>query len=314
MQKIISIVVPVFNEEKNIQLITQEIERVFATIPNYSYELIFVNDGSGDNSQEVIDSLISSDSKIKSIEFSRNFGKEFATSAGLEYAKGDAVMMIDADLQHPVGLIPKFIEKWEAGFEQIIGVRISNKSTGIIKKVCSKLFYFILNSMSETRLISGTTDFRLIDRKVVDEFNKLAERNRITRGLLAWLGFKQTTIEFKAPKRVHGEASYSYPKLIKLALSSFVSHSLFPLKLAGYMGIFITLFSGLLGIVVFIERYIYDDIWRWHFSGSAQLAILNVFLIGIVLTSLGLIALYIGNINGEVSGRPLYIIRNKKNM
>lgn len=313
MQKTISLVVPVYNEEKNLPLMAGEVKRVFSTIANYTYELIFINDGSRDNSQVIIDQLAGANTNIKFIEFSRNFGKEAATSAGLAFATGDAVMMADADLQHPVALLPLFIEQWEAGFDQIIGVRTANVSTSLAKKIASKSFYFILNKMSDNKLVPGTTDFRLIDRKVVDAYNELTERNRMTRGLLEWLGFRKTYIIFEAGERAHGEASYSYFKLIKLALSSFVAHSLFPLKFAGYVGLLITTASFVLGAVVFIQRYIYSDVLDWNVSGTAQLAILNVFLIGIVLASLGLVAMYIGNIHEEVANRPLYVVRSKNN-
>jgi len=313
MQKTISLVVPVYNEEKNLPLMAALIKGVFSTISDYKYELIFVNDGSRDNSQIVIEQLASNDSDIKFIEFSRNFGKEAATSAGLAFAIGDAVMMADADLQHPVALIPQFITQWEAGFDQVIGIRTTNVSTSLTKKIASRTFYIILNCISGNKQIPGTTDFRLIDRRVVDAYNELTERNRMTRGLLEWLGFRKTYIEFEAGVRAHGEATYSYYKLLRLAFSSFIAHSLFPLKFAGYVGVFITTSSFLLGTVVFIQGYLYDDLLGWNVSGTSQLAILNVFLIGIVLASLGLVALYIGSIHEEVTNRPLYVVRSKKN-
>ncbi len=312
MQKTISIIVPVFNEEKNVPLIAHEITRVFNTLPSYTYELIFVNDGSSDNSLSAINALAETDAKIKLIDFSRNFGKESATSAGLHASTGDAVMIIDADLQHPPELIPQFIKKWEEGAEIVIGVRSKNKKAGIVKNFGSKLFIAIMEAMSDTELVACATDFRLIDRMVVDEFNKLTERNRMTRGLFEWLGFKRDFVYFEAEERANGKASYSVSKLVKLALSSFVAHSLFPLKFAGYLGVFITLSSGILGVVVFVQRYVMADVFGWNVSGTAQLAILNVFLIGLVLSCLGLIALYIGNIHDEVAGRPLYVVRNKR--
>jgi polyisoprenyl-phosphate glycosyltransferase len=311
MQKTISLVVPVYNEEKNVPLIAGEIARVFSTL-SYAYEIIFVNDGSRDNSQSAIDALVAGNPQhIKSIELSRNFGKESATSAGLHAAIGHAVMMIDADLQHPVDMIPEFITTWEAGTDVVIGQRKNSKKEGVIKHLGSKLYYIIMNRMSDTPLESGTTDFRLIDRQVVDEFNKLTEHNRITRGLIDWLGFKRVLVPFQANERAHGQASYSLPKLIRLALSSAITHSLFPLKFAGYLGIFITLITGIGGTVVFVERYVFNDSLGWSFTGSAQLAILIIFFIGIVLSCLGLIALYVGNIHAEVAGRPIYVVKKK---
>lgn len=307
--KLISVIVPVYNEEKNIPLLVNEAENIFKTISNYTYELIFVDDGSRDDSLKIIKNLASANDKIKYIEFSRNFGKESATSAGIQHAQGDAVIAIDADLQHPVNLIPEFIKKWEEGYDVIIGLRTKNPNISFFKKIASALYYKIINRISSTPIIPGATDFRLIDKKVVIEFNKLTEHERMTRGLIDWLGYKRFFLEFVANERAHGEAAYSYLKLLKLAISSTVSHSLFPLKFAGYLGIFIIFTSGLGGLFIFINRYIYDDYLSLHVSGSAQLAILMIFFIGIVLACLGLIALYIGNIIHEVSGRPLYIVR-----
>ncbi len=309
MQKTISIIVPVYNEEKNIPLINAELSNVFSYL-SYDYEIIFVNDGSKDNSQQIIESLVKKDRKIKNIEFSRNFGKEMATTAGLNHCKGDCAILIDADLQHPVEMIPKFIDNWEKGDEVVIGVRKISKSDTFIKILGSKLFHKIISIISEIEMMPNSTDFRLIDRKVIDAFNECTERTRLTRGLIAWLGFKRSGIEFEAKGRTNGKASYSTLKLIKLAFSSFVAMSMFPLKIAGYLGIFITSISGLLLSLIFVEKVIFND--PWNFTWLAFLVVSILFLVGIILSCLGLIALYIGSISKEVSNRPLYIIRNSK--
>lgn len=314
MAKIISIIVPVHNEEKNIPLINAELLNVFAPLSLYDYEIIYVNDGSKDNSQEVIENLTQNDKRIKSIEFSRNFGKEAATSAGLQYATGNAAIAIDADLQHPVSLIPEFIKRWEGGADVVIGLRTKNIGQSSLKKLCSYLYYKFINAISDTPIEPGATDFRLIDRKVINEFNKFTEHERMTRGIIDWLGFRREFIKFEANERVNGEASYSFIKLAKLAISSSVAHSLAPLKFAGYLGIFIVLTSGFSGFAIFIERYMMNDIYGWNISGTAQLAVLMIFFIGILLMCLGLVALYIGNIHNEVSGRPLFVVRSLKNI
>jgi polyisoprenyl-phosphate glycosyltransferase len=313
MSKTISIIVPAYNEERNVPLMAAAIAEVFSTIPNYSYELIYVNDGSRDNTQVVIEALATANPKIKTIEFSRNFGKEAATSAGYHYATGNAVLAIDADLQHPPVLIPAFIKKWEEGSDVVIGLRRKSLGQTWFKSICSTLFYKMINAISDTPIQPQATDFRLIDRVVIDEFNKMSERDRMTRGLIDWLGFRRDFIEFEAPERLHGEASYSFLKLMKLAVSSTVQHSLVPLKLAGYLGMFITCMAGLGGLLVIVEQYICHDPLHWGITGTAQLAIMLVFFIGIVLICLGLIALYIGTIHSEVSGRPLYVVRSVKN-
>lgn len=315
MSKLISIIIPVYNEERNLPLIYEELLRVWRGLKEkYDYEIIFVNDGSEDKSGQIIEELARLDRRVKYIEFSRNFGKEMATTAGINHAKGEAAIMIDADLQHPPELIPAFLRKWEEGADIVVGIREKNKKEGLVKKLGSNLFYKIMNLIGETEIIPRATDYRLIDKKVIEEFNRFTERNRITRGLIDWLGFKKDYIHFRARARKYGKAGENFPKLVKLALFSFVTHSLFPLKLAGYLGIFITLFASLLGIFIFINRYLLGDPFGFGFSGVGMLAVFILFLIGIVLICLGLIALYIANIHGEVINRPMYVIRKKKNI
>ena len=312
-KKTLSIVVPVFDEAQNVPLVYEALRMVLQGMPKYHYELIFVNDGSADGSAKAIESLAKRDTQVKYIEFSRNFGKEMATTAGLEAARGDAVIVVDADLQHPPSRIPELVSRWEKGAEVVVGVRTKNHKEGLAKRAGSWLFYSLMRFISETTMEKGETDFRLIDHAVVDAFKQLPERQRMMRSLINWLGFKKELVYFEAPARVNGEAKYSTGKLFRLALHSFVSNSLVPLRLAGHLGLAITTFSGALGVIVFIERYVLNDAWSWNVSGTAQLAIINVFLVGIVLMALGIIALYIANIHAEVGGRPLYVVRKRKN-
>ncbi len=314
MKKIISIIIPVFNEEKNVPLIYHALRQVWEKLPSYDYEYIFVNDGSKDKSSLAIEALAANDKNVKCVEFSRNFGKEMATTAGIEAATGDAVIIIDADLQHPAELIPQFVSRWENGAEIVIGVRTRNKGEGFTKKMGSWLFYKIMSLIPNTNVIPGETDFRLIDRMVANAFNGLSEQRRMTRSLINWLGFKKEIITFEANARMHGEAAYSTSKLIRLALYSLISNSLLPLRITGYLGIIITFLSGLLGGVIFFELYIFGDPWNWNLSGSGQLAIIIVFLVGIILMALGIIALYIENMHTELSDRPLYVVRKRINL
>lgn len=307
---LISIVVPVHDEEKNVPLVYAELVKVLGET-RYGYEIIFVDDGSTDHSVGEIEKLAIQDTRVKLLEFSRNFGKEIATSAGIKSAQGDAVIMVDADLQHPPHKILEFLKKWEEGAEVVIGVRNQSKSEGTIKRVGSYFFYKIINIISDTKSVPQATDFRLLDRKVADEFNRFTEKNRITRGLIDWLGFRREYVRFDADERIHGKPSYSTIKLTKLALCSFVSMSLLPLKLTGYLGIIIIAVSGPLGLFIFIQKYIVNDPWGFSFSGPAILTVILLFLVGIILTSLGLIALYIANIQTEVNNRPMYVIRKR---
>ena len=317
MSKTISVVIPVFNEEENIPLVLGELSIVMDKLAHnrgYKYEIIFVDDGSTDGTLNVIKKFAVQSAgrtlngaQISFIEFSRNFGKEMATTAGLNYAKGDCAVIIDADLQHPVEMIPAFIAEWEKGFEVVVGVRRACMSDGWIKVFGSKLFYKIMARISHTDIIPNSTDFCLVDRKVINVFNQCTERTRITRGLIAWLGFKKSTVEFDAKERAKGKASYNHIKLFKLALSSFVSMSLFPLKVAGYLGILITVISGLLGVFVFADKFIFGN--NFGFTWLAGMTVMVLFLNGIILSCLGLIALYVGSISGEVSNRPMYVVR-----
>jgi glycosyltransferase involved in cell wall biosynthesis len=308
---LISIIVPCHNEEAAIGPFYTTLCAVLASLPDYRFEILFINDGSTDNTQTQLEALAAQDSRVRVIEFSRNFGKEAATTAGLHEARGDAVLAMDADLQHPPALIPDFLKKWRAGADVIIGVRNNNASDSKVKKLGSALYYKLMNAMSETKLIPRATDFRLLDRSVLEEFKKLTEHNRMTRGLIDWLGFKRDLVHFDAPEREYGQAAYSFWKLVKLAGESFISHSLLPLRLTGYLGVVITLGAGLLGAVMFIDRYLYP--WGFSFSGTAILANITLFLIGIVLIALGLLSFYIAHIYHETQGRPLYVIRKRHN-
>ena len=312
MKKTISIIIPVHNEEVNIPLIYLALEDVWKGLPAYEREYIFVDDGSTDRSVVQMHTLCARDTNVKCIEFTRNFGKEMATTAGIDAAIGDAIIMIDADLQHPPSLIPRFIAKWEAGAEEVIGVRSKNTGEGFIKKYGSLAFYRIINAISDIDFQQGETDFRLIDREVAEAYKSLPEHQRMTRSLINWLGFRSEPVTFVAPARIHGDAQYSTLKLIQLALNSFLSHSLLPLRLAGYLGTAIALFSGFLGGVVIIDKYFLNDALHLAPSGPAQLAILNVFLAGIMLASIGIIGLYVGSIHTEVARRPLYVVRRGK--
>jgi len=312
-KQLISIVIPVRNEEQNIPLVYEGIAQALRSASNYDYEFIFVDDGSDDASLAAIEKLTRIDPRVKLVEFVRNFGKEMATTAGVEAARGAAVMLIDADLQHPPSLIPEFIKKWEQGGEAVVGIRRNNPGAGLIKGAGSWLFYAITAHISQTAMEPGETDFRLLDRIVADAFKSFPERRRTTRFLVNWLGFKKAHVYFDAPRRIHGASQFSFGKLVHMALYSFVSNSLLPLRLAGYLGLTIAILAGVLGLVVFFERYVFNDALKWGISGSAQLAIIDVFLIGIVLMALGIMALYIENIHVEAAARPLYVVRKRVN-
>lgn len=306
---LLSVVVPAYNEAAGIkrfheELLTPNISKATKS----SYEIIYVNDGSRDNTLEIITSLAKKDQHIKVVSLSRNFGKEIATSAGIAFAGGEATIIMDSDGQHPPKLIPEFITKWQAGAKVVVGIRKSNQHEGAIKKWGSRLFYRLFNSFNRVQLQPGSTDFCLIDRVVREEFNKLPEHNRITRGLIDWLGFKRDYIYFNAPARLAGTASYSSSKLIGLAMNSFVSLSLAPLFILAWAGAVITLLSFAFGVFMLIEQFILNDPLELNFTGAALLGIFISFLVGLIMTSQGVLAVYLSHIHTHTQGRPLYVV------
>ena len=303
----ISILVPFFNESNSLPELYGRLNDVTSQLPSYNFEYVFVDDGSRDNSLSILFELAKKDNKITVIELSRNFGKEIAVTAGMDNLNCDAVIVMDADLQHPPELIPIFIEKWEEGYEIVATKRSGFEKRSALKKISSHAFYRLMNVISDLDMVSQTTDFRLLDRKVIRLFNSFTERNRMVRGIVDWMGFKKTYIEFEAPQRFAGKSVYSYRKLINLAINSITSFSLFPLKVAGYLGLTISLLSAF-GLIIMVTDKVFCNLGG--FTTLAYFMILNTFMIGVVLSCLGLIALYIGHIHAEVINRPLYIVRD----
>ena len=306
MGKMISVVVPVFNEEAGIQeFLDEQLMPVLVELP-YEVEVIVVNDGSRDKTLEKVNGCKMKDKmRLRVISFTRNFGKEMALTAGLNCAKGDAVVMIDADGQHPVEMIPKMVEKWQGGSKIVTAVRDHNTTK---HKIGSRLYYKMMHMMGDKDLVAGAMDFRLIDRRVVDEFNKFTERDRIARGLIDWLGFPQTYIKVSTKNRAHGKPTYNSKKLIKLALDSLASTSRTPLVIFGYIGLFITVISLVLGLFILIQQYIMGDPLNLDWSGAVAMSVFVSFLVGLVLISQAMTALYIAQIHAESKGRPLYVI------
>jgi glycosyltransferase involved in cell wall biosynthesis len=310
---ILSIVIPAYNESEVINSFYDQLLLPVLKKNNITdYELLFVNDGSRDDTLKKLQAISNKNSKVKIVNLSKNFGKEIAVTAGIHNAKGDAIIIMDSDGQHPPSLIPEFIKKWNEGAQVVVGVRNSNQKEGVIKKWGSKVFYRLFNATSGAEIVPRSTDFRLIDRVVANEFLKFTERQRITRGLIDWLGFKRTYIEFDSPARMAGEASYKTSQLFKLAMNSFTSLSLKPLFFFGWIGVMITGFSLIIGIFIFIEQFMLGDPLSLNFTGSALLGIFISFLIGIVLTSQGMIAVYLSHVHSQSQGRPLFVIDERE--
>lgn len=308
--QMISIVIPAYQEEQNLAALHKRLHAVIDKIDRYEWRLIFVNDGSRDRTFEVLAEIAKSDPLVTALDLSRNFGKEIALTAGVHEADpaSDAIICIDADLQHPPELIPELIEKWQGGAEIVATVRTSIDNQPLLRRMGSRVYYWLMSKISGVGMVSQTTDFRLYDRKVISAFKRATERERLFRGIMDWMGFHKTYVEFKADARAGGQASYSYSKLWSLAIKSITSYSLLPLRLTGYLGVAITGFSGLL-LVIMLGDWLLGN--NFAFTPLAVVAVTNTLLIGIVLISIGLVALYIGTIHTEVINRPLYLVRER---
>lgn len=300
---LISLVVPVFNEEASIALFVATVERILAG-QTCSYELIFVDDGSHDNTLSVLREAKSRNASIVILSLSRNFGKDAAMTAGLDHAKGDAVIPMDVDLQDPPELIARFIERWRAGADIVYAVRTSRQSDGPFKRVSAGWFYSLFNLMSPTQIPFNAGDFRLMDRRVVDEVNRLRERSRFMKGLMAWPGFHTEAIQFERPQRAAGRTSWNYWNLWNFALDGITSFSTVPLRLWLYVGAGISFFSFLYAAFIVVHAFIEGvDV-----PGYPSLMVAVMFFGGIQLVSIGLIGEYVGRIFLEIKGRPIYII------
>ena len=309
MLKKISVVIPIYNEAGNIINLHSRLEGVSYSLPHFDWEYIFVNDGSLDNSLEVLKSLSRSDVKVKILDLSRNFGKEIALTAGTHEAEcSDAVICIDADLQHPPELIPILIDRWTEGAEVVVTIRTAIERQPLLRRMGSMFYNWLMRKISGINLKANTTDFRLYDKKVIKAFMRATERERMYRAIMDWMGFRRSYVEFKAGGRVVGQAGYSYGKLWSLAVNSLTSFSLWPLKLAGYLGLIICLVSAILFLWMLINYLVLN---YWIYTPIAMAVVINTFLIGVVLIAIGLVALYVGVIHTEVINRPLYIIREK---
>jgi polyisoprenyl-phosphate glycosyltransferase len=307
---LITLVIPVYNEEKNILPLCNRLDEVLAQIPDTRWRYLFVNDGSTDASYDVLTHLASKDGKVQLLDLSRNFGKELALTAGVHSAQGDAVICMDADLQHPPELVPTLVERWREGAEVVATVRLTSEREPFLRRVGSRLFYWIMGKISSIDMVSRTTDFRLFDRKVIEAFRRVTERERVFRGIMDWMGFRRDYVEFHAAARNNGRAGYTYLKLIRLAINGITSFSLLPLRITGYLGLLITLTSASL-LMWMLAAYMFN--WPYNYTPLAIVVVANTFLIGVVLVALGLIALYVGNIHIEVTNRPLYIVRETIN-
>jgi glycosyltransferase involved in cell wall biosynthesis len=311
--RLVSIVVPLFNEGKNVGPLFEELEVVTATIEDVTIEYVFVDDGSHDDSLLVLAQLASKHPKVKVVSLARNFGKELALTAGVIYAQGEAVVTMDADLQHPPALLPALVEKWLAGADVVVAARRATTRKTILRRVFSRLFSMLERLLSgNERIEEGGTDYRLIDKKVRAAFLLVRERRRAYRQIVDWLGFTRKTVEFDAGERHEGSSTYSLSKLWTLAIDMLISRSSVPLRLLFYMGFLISLAATLSLAWMFLAIRYVDP--RWYYTPLAQATVFNTLLIGVLLTAIGVVGLYVARIHEEVLGRPLFTVRATLNM
>ena len=304
--ELVSIVVPVFNEQENINVFYQEVCKYMEGLP-YDFELVFVDDGSKDATPVILDRLTQQDGRVRGLILARNFGHQVALSCGLDNAEGDAVITMDGDMQHPPEMLPLLLGKWKEGFEVVQTIRINTEGVSWFKKFTSGMFYKLINAMSKVRISEGGSDFRLLDKKVVQSFRRFKERARFIRGMISDIGYKQVNIEFVAPKRYAGTSKFSVSKMVRFALDGITAYSKMPLRFALYVGILLGFVSCALTIQVFYIKIFTEE----AVPGWATLAASILMLGGLQLAGLGIIGEYIGRIFEEVKQRPLYLIRSE---
>jgi len=302
-----SVVIPAYNEEEVIDESCRRLKKVMDSTGE-PYELIFVNDGSRDSTADKLRKLVSADSNVKMISFSRNFGHQTAITAGMDAASGQAVLIIDADLQDPPEVMLGMIEKWKAGYQVVYGKRLKRKGETFFKTFTAKVFYRTLNALTDVEIPVDTGDFRLIDRKVLEALKSMPERNRYVRGLISWIGFRQTAEEYVREERFAGETKYPLKKMLKLAADGLTSFSYKPLKLASVLGSVVLMFSVLYFLFIIIRNMIVDPNLSPLYTVGGIIILLN----GITLLMLGIIGEYISRISDEAKGRPQYIIAEKE--
>ncbi len=308
IKKKISIVIPCYNEEEVIMETYNQLTKIMKTVEEeYNYELIFINDGSTDKTMDILKPLTNNYYSVKIIDFSRNFGHQIAVTAGLDVADGEAVIIIDADLQDPPELIYDFLQKWKEGYQVVYGIRKEREGETWFKKITASLFYRVIKKITDVNIPLDTGDFRLISREVVDSLKLIKERHRFIRGLVSWVGFKQIGIEYHRDKRFAGETKYSISSMITFSLDAITSFSFVPLRIASFLGI-LSAFIGLLGIIIALYLKLATN---YTLQGWTSLIIVVLFLGGMQLLILGVIGEYLGRVYDEIRKRPLYIIANK---
>jgi glycosyltransferase involved in cell wall biosynthesis len=305
-QETITVVIPVHNEEGTLDALVEQL-LLRLEDHDFSWKVLFVEDGSTDETLAKLKQLNATDRRFTTISFSRNFGKDIAIAAGLRYACGDAVILMDADLQHPPSVIPTFIERWREGYKVVFGQRQSRDSDSALRRYYSRAFYAIFRRITVMRLPIGIVDFLLLDRKAVDVINRLGERTRFSKGLYAWIGFPSAVVPFASPDRWSGASRWSFFKLAQFALDAIISFSSLPLKIWSYVGALVSLAALVYAAYTIVSTLMFGT----DLPGFPSLFVSIMFFAGVQLVSLGVIGEYLARIFEEVKGRPLYVVAEK---
>lgn len=300
---LLSVVVPVFNESAVIRAFYDRATRALDAIPGFDFELVFVDDGSRDDSYAQLAALAAADSRVRVVKFSRNFGHQIAITAGLDHARGDCVVFIDADLQDPPEVIAQMVEKWREGYEVVYGVRADRAGEGRLKLLTASAFYRLLKTITKVEIPVDVGDFRLIGGRAAAELRRLREKDRFVRGLVSWIGFRQTGVAYNRDRRFAGETKYPYSKMLKFALDGVTSFSTLPLKLATWLGYASSALAFLYLASVFVQKLLGYTVQGW-----ATIMVAVLFIGGVQLISLGIIGEYLGRLFNESKPRPMYIV------
>lgn len=302
-RRLVSVVVPVFNEREVIDAFYERATSALGAIESADYELVFVEDGGSDGTYERLIEIADADPRVRIVKFSRNFGHQIAITAGIDHARGDAVVVIDADLQDPPEVIADFVAKWEEGYDVVYGVRSDREGESQAKLLTASLFYRILRRFTSIEIPVDVGDFRLMSARATNQFRELREKDRFVRGLVSWMGFRQIGVEYARQSRVAGETKYPYRKMVKFALDGITSFSNVPLKLATWLGYFASLLAFIYLVTVFVQKALGHTVQGW-----ATIMVALLFMGGVQLVSLGIIGEYIGRIFNEIKPRPMYVV------
>lgn len=310
--KLISVIVPTYNEERGIEEFYRRTKSVLVRLaPRFEHEIIFVNDFSTDKTYQKLKLLAQADVSVKLINFSRNFGNQIGITAGIDFSRGNIAIIIDDDLQDPPEIILNFISKWNKGYKVVYGVRPHRQGVSLFFKLIAKLYYRVIGGLSDTKIPNDTGDFRLIDRVVIEALKKMKEENRYYRGMVAWVGFPQASVEYERDKRYAGVSTFSFKKYVNFAVNGLTSFTEKPLYFSSLAGLFITIISFVLALVLIVNKIIDSS---FSIQGWTSLAVIILFFGGIQLLSIGVLGIYTSKIYREVKGRPLYIIESSENV